>query len=292
MFSGTFRVWTENFLPLFVVYLVLALITGAISVLGGILLLGIPYLSSGLAGISFTTPTNVDLGMLLLWEVAAAILAWILTSAVVGGVTDFAVRRHRGESVRIMDSLTRGFHRFLSILGANLLVGLIIVALVLVPFTLIVAGALAATTGSVASLALICGGVVALPVLGVFAIYVAIALSLYAPAIMVEGAHAVDSLGRSWNLTKGHKWSIFAAGLVLGLIYIVIVWVISFLGSGGGNPIADVVAGAIAAAVTGSWFTILAAVAYDLIVRSPQPSAWPPAYAPVMAPPPGSYPPP
>ncbi len=286
MFSGVFRVWSENFLPLFLVYLVLTLVTGTISVLGGILILGIPYLSSGLAGISFTTPTNLDLGLLILWEVAVTLVSWVLTSAVLGGVTDFAVRRHRGEAARIQDSLNRGFRRLLSILGANILVGLIIVALVLVPITLLVAGALAVVASPGAALGLICAGLLALPFLGVLAIYISIALSLFAPAIMMEGAHAVPSLERSWTLTKGHKWSLFAAGLVLGLVYLLVDGAIVAIGLLSGNAIVEIVTGALAAAVAGSWFTLLAAVAYDLIVRTPAPMPWPATYAPAPVPPP------
>ncbi len=285
MFSGTFDVWIRNFLPLFVVYLLLSLITGSLSVIGSYLLLGVAYIPGGIGGISFTAPTGADVVLFIVWELFAVIISLLLTSAVIGGVTDFAVRQYRGEKASIMDSLRRGFQKMLSVLGANLLVTLITVGVILAPFALLVLGAVA--VGSTpAAVALICGALIALPFLGVLVIYLAIALGLYAPAIMMEDKHAVDSLYRSWDLTKGHKWSIFAAGLVVGILA-------GLLGAAGSvagifSPIAGVIVTAIITGFTGSWFTLLAAVAYDLIVRTPPPMAWAPPY---MAGPPPATPP-
>ncbi len=283
IFSGTFDVWIRNMGPLFLVYLVVSLVTGSLSVIGSILLLNVPYISGGLGGISFTAPSAVDIAAFVVWEFLTVLIGLLITSAVIGGVTDFGVRQFRGERVTIMDSLRRGFERLLSVLGANILVTLITVGVILVPFAVLVAGAL--TVGAnPAGIALICGALIALPFLAVLVLYLVIALSLYAPAIMMENKHAVDSLYRSWDLTKGHKWSIFAAGLVVGILAALIGGVVGFVAALSGNAIVEVVVTAIAAGITGSWYTILAAVAYDLIVRSPPPQAWIPPYTP--APPP------
>lgn len=284
IFSGTFDVWIKNFLPLFVVYLLLSLVTSSLSLVGSFLLLGVPYIPGGLGGISFSAPTGADVALFILWEFFAVVVGLLLTSAVIGGVTDFAVRQYRGEKVPIMDSLRRGFGRILSILGANLLVTLITVGVILAPFALLILGVVAVgpTAGGIA---LICGALIALPFLAVLVLYLAIALGLYAPSIMMEGKHAVDSLYRSWELTKGHKWSILWAGVVVGILA-------GILGGIGGfaailNPIAGLLVTAIVSGITGSWFTLLAAVAYDLIVRSPPPMAWVPPYtaAPPAVPP-------
>ena len=40
---------------------------------------------------------------------------------------------------------------------------------------------------------------------------------VYAIAVFEQGS-AIDALKRSWEITKGHRWNIFAAGLVIGLI--------------------------------------------------------------------------
>ncbi len=291
LLSGTFNVWTENFVPLFVVYLVLSLVIGLVSLGASYAILGFPYVAGGGLGISPSTlPSTTDIALFLAFEVVIALVGWMLTSAVVGGVTDLAVRRHRGENVRIMDSLNRGFQRLLSVLGANLLVTLVTAGVFLLWAALLLLGVFAFATGgpTPAAIGLLCGLLALLPFVFLLVIYLVLALSLYAPAIMMEGAHAVDSLGRSWSLTRGHKWSIFWAGIIVGIALIVVNAIITGIVGPAANPVAYVVGEAVATAITGSWFTILAAVAYDLITRTPQPTAWPPT---MTATPPPAYPP-
>ncbi len=45
-------------------------------------------------------------------------------------------------------------------------------------------------------------------------IIVYLALSLIYPVIIAEDSGGAESLGRSWELTKGYRWKIFVAGLV------------------------------------------------------------------------------
>lgn len=286
IFSGTFRVWTENFLPLFVVYLVLGLLVGVLSVASSVAFYGVPHVSGGFLGIGGTTPSATDAAAYVGYELVVILIGWILASAVIGGVTDFAIRRHRGESVPIMDSMNRGFQRLLSIMGANLLVTIITSGVVLLWSALLVMGALALVTGgaTASALALVCGGLLLFPLVFVLVIYLTLALSLYAPAVMAEGKHAVDSLGRSWSLTRGHKWSILAAAIVVGILLVIIDGAIVFVGAIGGNWVVELIATAIGTAITGSWITILVAVAYDLIVRQPMPTMWPPTMTPMYPP--------
>lgn len=283
MFSGVMDVWTKHFVEFFVVYLVLTLVTSGLSLLGSILLLHVPISAGGFGGISFTSPTGVDIAAFIGYEFVVIVIGLVLGSIVLGGVTDFSVRAYRGEPVRLEDSLRRGIQRFLSILGANLLVTLITVGVVFIPILLLFVFVLGGV--STASIALLCGVLLAFPFLLVLIIYLYLALLLYAPAIMVEGATAVDSLGRSWNLTKGHKWSLFGASLVIGIIAALLSGAISLAGGLTGNLVVSVLATALATGVTGAWAAILAAVAYDLIVREPRASLWPPAYMPPSYPP-------
>jgi hypothetical protein len=172
-------------------------------------------------------------------------------------------------------------------MGANLLVTVITAGVIILWAVVLLLGAfsLVATGGAVGGLAAVCGALVALPFVLVFVVYLVIALSLYAPAIMMEGSHAVDSLGRSWNLTRGHKWSIFGAGIVLGILSIILTAIIDGVGVITGNAIVQLVTTALGAALTGAWFAILTSVAYELISKQPQASLWPPTYTPGMPPP-------
>ena len=92
-------------------------------------------------------------------------------------------------------------------------------------------------------------------------------MSLYAPAIMIEGAGAVDGLKRSWALTKGHRLSLFGALFVVGIISAVVTGAITFPAGLAGLWVVSLVASALASAIVAPWAVVLAAVAYDLILR-------------------------
>lgn len=284
LLSGTFDVWVKNFGSFFLVYLVLALVTGGLSLAGSYLILGIPYVSGGT--FSVTVPSTAHLVAYVVYQIFVAIVSWVFTSMVLGGVVDLSVRSYRGENVRLKDSLSRGLQRVLSIMGANLLVTVITVGVILLWVVVLILGAfsLVATGGAAGGIAAVCGALVALPFVMILVVYLVIALSLYAPAVMMEGAHAVDSLGRSWNLTRGHKWSIFGAGLVLGILLVILTAIIDGVGVVTGNALIQLVTTALGTAITGAWFAILTSVAYELITKQPQPSVWPPTYTPVYPP--------
>lgn len=286
LLSGTFDVWVKNFGSFFLVYLLLSLVTNGLNLVGAYLILKIPYVGGGTIPIT-TAPTTSDLLAYVGYQVLVAIISLIFGSIVLGGVVDFSIRRYRGENVRLMDSMSKGLQRVLSILGANLLVSLVAVGVILLWAVLLIFGvvALVATGGTAGGLAALCGALIAFPFILVLVLYLVLALCLYAPVIMAEGAHAVDSLHRSWALTKGRKWSIFGAGLVLFIVTIIIGAIVGGIGALTGNPIVSLVATALATAITGAWITILTAVAYDRIVKQPQPSVWPPTYGPAPYPP-------
>src|SRR5881628_2500470 len=235
---------------------------------------------------------------LLLYAVAAFVFSAILTSIVTGAMTEYAVRRYRGEPMTVKQALRRGLTRFPSILGANILLGLILFGLVTLPLLLILVALLAGLSGATGTIALLCGGLGLFVGLGVVAIYLYVSLVLYAPAFMMENANAVGGLSRSWRMTRGHRWSLFGAILIVSILGGVIGTVISVplaFASSAGDPIVSafvsVLSSALISAFVGSWTVILVAVAYALIVRRPTPffGAAPPYLAgPGIAPPPGA----
>src|SRR6266545_5279726 len=292
--SGTFEVWSKDLASYFVVYLVLAAVTGVIGGALSLALLNTFGVGGVIPGTPGTIPSGTSLLSLLLYAAAAIVASAILSSIVAGGMTEFAVRRYRGESMSVNDALRRGIQRFLSILGANILLTLILLALVVVPLVLLLALVLAAASGggtfSGAGIALVCGLLGALAMGGILAIYVFVAMSLYAPAIMIEGAGAVDGLKRSWALTKGHRLSLFGAIFVVGLLSAVVTTAITFPAGLADLWVVSLVASALASAIVAPWAVILAAVAYDLIVRPfPSMGTAPPAVP--VTPPAGPAPP-
>jgi len=297
MLSGLFDVWTKNFLPFFVVYLALGAATGALGAIVSYAIFGTVILGGGFAGLPATSVPAVDLGLILLSAIATFAITAILTSFVVGAMTEYAIRRYRGEPMTLEHALRRGLQRFLSILGANVLLNLIIFGLVILPALLILVALFAGLSGA-SALAIVCGGLVAFVVVGVLAIFLYVSLALYAPAIMMENASAVGGLSRSWQMTRGHRWSLFGAILVTGILVFVITLAISIplglIGSAGGPIVAafvSVLSSALISAFVGSWTVILVAVAYDLLVRHPTPyfGAAPPYMpGPAVAPPLGA----
>ncbi len=290
LLTGTFDLWGKNFSSFFLVYLVLTLVTGALGLLASFAIFGVWVVSGATP---FTgTPTTTDLARAFGYELLVALISWLFASIVLGGVVDFSVRRHRGENVRIRESLNKGVGRVLSIMGANLLVTLITFGILILWVFILAVGAFSLLAGGnpAGGIALVCGGLVALPFVAFFVVYVDIALSLFAPAIMAEGTHAVDSLHRSWALTKGHKWSIFWTGVILVFVSAIIDAVFVVIAGLIGNPVVGVVVAAISAGIVSGWIPILTAVAYDEIIRRPQPSVWPPTSVPPAYMPPPSPP--
>ena len=221
MMSGTFRVWSKNFVNFFTVYIVLALATGVFQAVFELAILG-----SFVAGGGFLPGPSAPLAAgptaIILFAIASLFLSGILTSIVTGGMTEYAVRRFRGESMTVQDALQRGVKRFPSILGATLLLYLIVFGLVLSPillfFPVVVSGA-GDPSRVIGALCLLLLGVV---VGSVVALWLYVSLSLYAPAIMMEGANAFGGLSRSWRITQGHRWSLFGAILLTQLILLAI----------------------------------------------------------------------
>ena len=285
--SGIFDVWTKNFANFFIVFLVLGLVNGLIGGLLGLAIYGTFGPASSLfpGGPPSGVPT-VALGNILLFAILYVLAGAVVNSVVLGGMSEYAVRSFRGESITLERALRRGLERFLSILGANILLTLLTLGLVFVPLLLIfLPFAAGGTVNPATAIGAICGGLVLLVVGGLVALYVGIAMSLYSPAIMMENANATGGLMRSWRITKRHWWSIFGAFLVMLILSFVISGVIGLPFAFLRNPYATILATALASGIVGGWFVILASIAYDLLVRQPS-YGLPPYYPSATLPPP------
>lgn len=287
IFAGTFSTWWKNVVQYFGVYAVLTLVTSSLATLGAVLFLGVPYTPTGSGAINVTLIlTPASFGAYLAWIVVVAVIGLIAGSAILGGVTDFAVRRHRGETPPLMESLRRGFGRFPSILGANLVTTAITIGLILLPAAFMLIGLLSilamGPTGPPSSsiLALLCGTSLLLPLTSILALYLTLSLLVNAPAIVMEGTGAIGGLKRSWDLTKGHKWSLLWVVFVLGLISAAAQLAFTPLMAAFPGPFVAIPVAVAIAGLTGSWSVVMAAVAYDLIQRERTSFAVPPTYVP------------
>ena len=270
-----FDVWTNNLGTFFLVYLLLGLVNGVLGAATGYALYGV-ITGGTYYGIPSTTGVPVgNLGLLAVYLIVAVVASVVVTSIVAGGMAEYSVRRFRGETMSVGDALRRGVSKFLSVLGALVLLVVIVVLIVLVPILVALPWALA-VGGPGAVAAVILGVLAGL----VIAIYVAVSLLLFAPAIMMENATALGGLRRSWRLTRGHMASLFGALLVVAIIAAIIDGAIGLAGLF--FPGASIVTSAFASGITGSWVVIFSAVAYDLLTRPH--SAVPPS-APGVLPP-------
>ena len=214
-----FDVWTKGFKDFFLVFLVLGLVNGLLGTLLAFALFGVfVNPSSGIVP-SLTGLPSTNLVTLILFVILAAISGVIINSIVTGGMAYYSVRRFRGEAITLEAALRKGLEKFLSIFGANFLLSILVFAVILVPLLLLLPLAFAGgTIDPTSAIATICGALVLLVVGGVIALYLSVAMSLYAPAIMFEDTNAVGGLARSWRLTKGHWWSLFGAIVVAGFL--------------------------------------------------------------------------
>jgi hypothetical protein len=247
--------WPLFFIPYFV--------WGALSTVATLVLMGavgIPLFDP--TGGPIRPLTREALVALILLLVVLGIATLLVTSLLIGGITHLAVELYRGRKATLRSALMKGVERLPSILGAVVLQVLIFVGIILL-FLLPSFGLALVTRAPGFALVII---LLALAVAVIIAIYVYVALSLFAPAIMVEGMKAVEGLERSWDVTRNRRASLFAVYLVLGLLQ-------SAGQAVGSIPSPDPLTGVallavqvVVAGIVGSWFVIAAAVAYELIV--------------------------
>jgi len=178
----TFSIYFRYFLPL-----TLATIVVAVLVLGADLLSIEQFREAADPAAAW-----IDAPTSLLSTLSAGIVGYFLQ-----GMFTFVVLQHaRGRSPRAFNALGIGLRRTLSALPTALLVACMVGALLFVgdwvPFipvlTAIIMG---------------CGWFVAVPVAA------------------TEGRGTMEALGRSWALTRGSKWRIFAIQIASGIVWIV-----------------------------------------------------------------------
>ena len=284
MIGDTFGVFGKDF-PLYVgIFLVYAAISVGITFGLTALFLRFPSPTVAPTGFDFSAfGTDVILAFIGL-SVGVAIINAIVEAVVVGTIAYVAVQRYRGMAVTLRQALDQGIKRFLSILGAGIVIGLIVVGLILVPLGVLLAGAVTLNLG------LIGIGVLLLLVFGTLVLYLVLAWCLYAPVIMIEGQTALRSLSRSWELTRGHRLSIFGAGFAIAIIAAIVSVALSFPFGLTDNLYFAAIGSVLATAITGSWILILTAVAYQLIIAGPGYGAWYPAPVPASPPSPPAPP--
>lgn len=237
--DGTFRLYRNNFVtllgivalslvPLSILKVLGALLTrdavtdqlGTLGSVPGLPLLGAQWFA--ILGAYNNSGVNSLLGLL-----QGLVLQPLITTALVYAVS----RRYLGLPATIMDSYRFGFGkaRFLSVLAAQLLIGIGLGLAIGLPFACVFIGlgvgigaAAGASDGSTALAALgLVGGLVGLLIVAVFiiaALVLSTRLGFYPQAVVVEGQGPIESISRSWRLVKGMMWR--TVGIVLVLTFL------------------------------------------------------------------------
>jgi hypothetical protein len=171
-------------------------------------------------------PASISVGLVLLGVFLMLVLSLISQAVVLYG----AFQDMRGRPVNLGESLKVGLRRFLPILGLAILMGL---ALMLGTFLLIIPGLILFTIWFVAL-----------------------------PACVVEQLGPVSSMGRSSQLTKGHRWKIFGLVIVLLLISGIVGGMVNVILGLLRSPILSIIGSLVWNGIWGALYAIAVVVTY------------------------------
>ena len=167
-------------------------------------------------------------------QVVVTLVIWLLSFLLIGAVVYGTVSELRGQRAGLGECVARGVAVIPPVLGVAILT------------------ALAIWLGSILFLV---PGVIALVML-----WVAI------PVAVVERPGVLASLGRSRSLTKGSRWRVFGLIALVGMIWMLAVWVVIaisvFSGFGPGTLTAMMVALWILTALSTALYAVVSAVGY------------------------------
>ncbi|MGP0088591.1 MAG: hypothetical protein ACLPKB_01305 [Xanthobacteraceae bacterium] len=162
------------------------------------------------------------------WKVGLVLLLWIALNTLGQAVIVYvAFQSLRRQPIRISEVVQKGLGRFWPIIGIILCYIGVMLAFALVGG----AGALLVISAGGGSSA----GFIVTFLLGIAAIVVGgmlfIRWSIAVPVCVVERFGAIASLGRSSDLTKGHRWAVLAINLLVYVFLVLAMIVFGLLGA-------------------------------------------------------------
>lgn len=155
------------------------------------------------------------LGVTTIVGVAGSVLISIYTQ---GAMIWASLRDLAGDKPTFGGAMQAGLRFFLPILGLTLIIYIVLGALVAIPAMLAFG---ANTFGFAIALFLL----VIIPLV----LFLMVTLLASVPAIVSEHIGPIDAIGRSWDLSSGHRWKLFAMILIYGFTAMIISSAISGL---------------------------------------------------------------
>jgi hypothetical protein len=213
---------------------------------------------TGLA-LGSTLPTGASpalVGIAGLFFVLTMILFSIFSQAV---ILHTAFQNMRQQPTNIVESLKVGLRRFHSLLLLALVIGIVLL-LVMFALGLLVGGTVTLSgRGSMATVM----GTIAIVVLGFVVIAMLYTMWFVAvAACVVERRGAFGSIGRSRELTKGHRWKIFGLVLLLFIVSSMVSVLVGLILRPAGSMIVTFLGNLVWSAISGAYFATTVAVSY------------------------------
>ncbi|MFN8651363.1 MAG: hypothetical protein U0133_05620 [Gemmatimonadales bacterium] len=163
-------------------------------------------------------------------------LTVVLGAVAVGASTFIISERYLGKTLPASEAFRRASPFVLPLIVVGVLTWLVtVVAAVIIAVPVGILAALGAVAGRSAALVMVPAGIIAAIVLAGF---VVTGLALASPALIIERLPgAIAAMGRSWNLTKGHRLKIFGALLITFiLLFLPVVALSGYAIASGFNP--------------------------------------------------------
>ena len=260
--SETMRIFRRHFAGLFVSYVVFGAVIKGIESLLGQWLLGRPDLSLSFLPTAVADGGTTDVVTFVVAALIFSVITALVGAALTGGVANFVTQRQRGVSIVLRSSIATGIRRVPSLFGASVAAVVVPTVLFVVPFATF---SVATARGDAFLLAI---SFVSLLLTLSVGIYILVAFSLYAPALMLENLNAVGSLRRSLALTKGSRGIILGVIILLGVVQAGISLALSVPAVLSGSVLVESLLRVIAGGITGSWVVIAVSVVYNQTVGS------------------------
>ncbi|MBN2066487.1 MAG: hypothetical protein JW771_06740 [Candidatus Thermoplasmatota archaeon] len=199
-------------------YIILFLVPSVVTLVFGViswLVMGIDFQTLVQASANpqlLTTIFQDKIPLLIVIGIVSFIVTIVASVTVIAAAIKKVEAQEAGKKLNVPQSLSVGFSYFPRLFGATLLFIIIVVLPILGMVGLIMLGAVSYNAS------LICLSTALLIILLIPLIYFIIRLCLFSQTCVVEKLGAVDSLKRSWNITKGKVILLFVTFLIIGII--------------------------------------------------------------------------
>ncbi|HEY6515802.1 MAG TPA: hypothetical protein VIY50_06630 [Steroidobacteraceae bacterium] len=147
---------------------------------------------------------------------------WLITLVIYGALLAQQAAVVRGEETSPFgDALAKGLRRLPQMLLGTLLLILIVLA-ICIPLGIAVAVMLVLRHSPMAVLL----GSLAIVAVVIVLLYVSVRLQIWMAVMFSENRSGAASLGRSWDLVKGHWWRVTGIGFVSGIVISILSWAV------------------------------------------------------------------